>query len=102
MQTKYKARVIWDCFGFFFSSISDWSRKLVPIQSNGKLKLIRTCSPAFSRALRSLLVFTLNSHLILLISFFVLIGCSNNSMFGNQVSGVGAISTDYHISTHFV
>ena len=34
-------------------------------QSDAKLKTIAACSPAFSRALASLIVFTLSSHWLL-------------------------------------
>ena len=47
-------------------------------QSNAKLKTITTWSPAFSRALGSLLVFTLSSHWLLVTFSFALIGCCDN------------------------
>ena len=47
-------------------------------QSNAKLKTITTWSPAFSRALGSLLVFTLSSHWLLVTFSFAVIGCCDN------------------------
>ena len=47
-------------------------------QSNAKPKTITTWSPAFSRALGSLLVFTLSSHWLLVTFSFALIGCCDN------------------------
>ena len=46
-------------------------------QSDAKLKTIATWSPAFSRALSSLLVFTLSSHWPMITWTFVLIGRSD-------------------------
>ena len=61
-----------------FASICDWSRKLTPLsqQSDAKLK------PGFSRALGSLVIFTLNSHWLLKASSFLLIGCCDKFGFG--------------------
>ena len=53
-------------------------------QLDAKIKTITTWSPAFSRALGSLLVFTLSSHWLLVTFSFALIGCCDN--FGNGSS----------------
>ena len=61
---------------FCFTTLCAWSRNSRhPLsQSLSKLKPIATWSPAFSRSSDRLLVFTLSSHWLLVIIFFVLIG----------------------------
>ena len=65
-----KSNPWWLCF--CFTLLCDWSRKLT--QSDAKQKPITTWSPAFSRALGSLLGFIMSSHWLtdsLLINFSV-------------------------------
>ena len=60
LSVESESKLLWFCF----LSFGDWSR-ILPLllnQSDSKLKPIATWSPAFSRALGSLLVFTLSSH----------------------------------------
>ena len=62
-SVESKSELLWFCF----LSFGDWSRILPYLlnQSDSKLKPIATWSPAFSRALGSLLLFTWSSHWLL-------------------------------------
>ena len=75
-RIKISVVLLWFCF----PSLCDWSNKpallIRPIKFK-KLKPISAWSPAFSRALSSLLVLTLSSHWFLGISHFALIGWWN-------------------------
>ena len=62
-------------------------------QSDAKLKSITTWSPAFSRALGSLVVFTLSSHWLSKVFYFPLIGC--DCFQGQHTPGkLGAVSSE--------
>ena len=71
------SKVIWGCFGLALLRLvigpenSCYSLN----QSDAKRKPIMTWLPAFSRAQGSLVVFALNSHWLLTIISFLLIGC---------------------------
>ena len=63
---------------FFLTLLCDWSRKLTPSSQASWCKThtpIMTWSPVFSCALVGLLLFTLISHWLFRIFFFLLIGC---------------------------
>ena len=71
-----------DCIGFALLRC-DWSRKLAPFSQpiRCKLKSTTTWSPAFSRALGRVVVFTLSSHWLLKVFSSLLIGCCNYCSF---------------------
>ena len=71
IEFENKQRLHWFCF----TLLSDQSRKLASLsfsQSDAKLKSFTTWSPVFSRALRSLVIFTLSSHWLLDVFPFLL------------------------------
>ena len=63
LSVESNSELLWFCF----LSFSDWFRRLPPLPQpiRFKLKPIATWSPAFFRALGSLLLFTLSSHWLL-------------------------------------
>ena len=74
------SKVIWDCIGFALL-LCDWSSKNSRHslnQSDSNRKIVTTWLPVFSRALGSLLVFTLGSHWLDRVFSFLLIGRRDN------------------------
>ena len=63
-------------------------------QSDAKLKSITTWSPAFSRALGSLVVFTLSSHWLSKVFYFPLIGCCDCFQGQHTPGKLGAVSSE--------
>ena len=63
-------------------------------QSDAKLKSITTWSPAFSRALGGLVVFTLSSHWLSKVFYFLLIGCCDCSQGQHTPGKLGAVSSE--------